>query len=81
LASTRRVAFSKLEPTSETISLRLPKGLLDDLKVRKNQRDVSYQSLLKVYLAERLSVERDAATRASRRARRALRGEHIASRT
>lgn len=42
--------------------------MLDDLKVLANQRDVPYQSLLKVYLAERVAVERDAATRPSRRA-------------
>ena len=68
LASARRVAFPNLKPSTETISLRLPQGLLDDLKVLANQRDVPYQSLLKVYLAERVAVERDAATRPSRRA-------------
>lgn len=67
-ASARRVAFPNLKPSTETISLRLPQGLLDDLKVLANQRDVPYQSLLKVYLAERVAVERDAATRPSRRA-------------
>ncbi|MCA0374252.1 MAG: BrnA antitoxin family protein [Gemmatimonadetes bacterium] len=67
-ASARRVAFPNLKPSTATISLRLPQGLLDDLKVLANQRDVPYQSLLKVYLAERVAVERDAATRPSRRA-------------
>ncbi len=67
-AKARRVAFPNLKPSTETISLRLPQGLLDDLKVLANQRDVPYQSLLKVYLAERVAVERDAATRSSRRA-------------
>ncbi|MBL0173536.1 MAG: BrnA antitoxin family protein [Gemmatimonadaceae bacterium] len=66
--SARRVAFPNLKPSTETISLRLPQGLLDDLKVLANQRDVPYQSLLKVYLAERVAVERDTATRPSRRA-------------
>jgi predicted DNA binding CopG/RHH family protein len=66
--SARRVAFPNLKPSTETISLRLPQGLLDDLKVLANQRDVPYQSLLKVYLAERVAVERDAAIRSSSRA-------------
>jgi predicted DNA binding CopG/RHH family protein len=66
-SSAQRVVFPNLKPSTETISLRLPQGLLDDLKVLANQRDVPYQSLLKVYLAERVAVERDAAARASRR--------------
>ncbi len=40
-----------------TISLRLPAWMLDDLKVLANKRDVSYQSLLKVFLAERIERE------------------------
>ncbi len=49
--------FPNLKPSSETISLRLPVGLLADLKILANQRDVPYQSLLKVYLAERIAQE------------------------
>ena len=55
-----RAAFSNLKPSTATISLRLPQGLLDELKVLANQRDVPYQSLLKVYLAERIAAERRA---------------------
>ena len=55
-----RVAFPNLKPSTATISLRLPQGLLDELKVLANQRDVPYQSLLKVYLAERIAAERRA---------------------
>jgi predicted DNA binding CopG/RHH family protein len=54
----REVTFPKLRPSTATISLRLPQGLLDDLRVLANQRDVPYQSLLKVYLAERVAEER-----------------------
>jgi predicted DNA binding CopG/RHH family protein len=54
----REVVFPKLRPSTATISLRLPQGLLDDLRVLANERDVPYQSLLKVYLAERVSEER-----------------------
>jgi predicted DNA binding CopG/RHH family protein len=54
----RRVTFPNLRPSTATISLRLPQGLLDDLRVLANERDVPYQSLLKVYLAERVAKER-----------------------
>lgn len=58
-----RVAFPNLKPSTATISLRLPQSLLDELKVLANQRDVPYQSLLKVYLAERIAAERETADR------------------
>lgn len=51
-------SFPKLKPSTTTISLRLPESLLNDLKVLANQRDVPYQSLLKVFLAERVARER-----------------------
>ncbi|MGH7656040.1 MAG: BrnA antitoxin family protein [Gemmatimonadaceae bacterium] len=54
----RRVSFPNLKPSTATISLRLPQGLLDDLRVLANERDVPYQSLLKVYLADRIKEER-----------------------
>lgn len=54
----RRVSFPNLRPSTATISLRLPQGLLDELRTLANQRDVPYQSLLKVYLAERVAQER-----------------------
>lgn len=47
-----------LKPTLRTISLRLPVSMIQDLKMLANQRDVPYQSLLKVFLAERLAQER-----------------------
>lgn len=52
-----RVTLSNLKPSTTTISLRLPSPLLADLKVLANQRDVPYQSLLKVYLADRVRSE------------------------
>jgi predicted DNA binding CopG/RHH family protein len=54
----RRRKFPNLKPTLRTISLRLPVSMIEDLKVLANQRDVPYQSLLKVFLAERLKKER-----------------------
>ncbi len=53
-----RRAFPNLKPTLRTISLRLPVYMIEDLKVLANKRDVPYQSLLKVFLAERLEKER-----------------------
>jgi predicted DNA binding CopG/RHH family protein len=51
------VTFPNLRPSTETISLRLPAALLADLKILANRRDVPYQSLLKVFLAERVAQE------------------------
>jgi predicted DNA binding CopG/RHH family protein len=50
--------FPNLKPTLRTISLRLPTSMIADLKMLANKRDVPYQSLLKVFLAERLEQER-----------------------
>ena len=50
--------FPDLRPSTETISLRVPAGLLAELKVLANKRDVPYQSLMKVFLAERVVTER-----------------------
>ena len=50
--------FPDLRPSTETISLRLPAALLADLKVLAKKRDVPYQSLMKVFLAERVARER-----------------------
>ena len=52
-----RVVFPNLRPSTRTISLRLPEGLLADLKVLANRLDVPYQSLMKVYLAETVMRE------------------------
>ena len=55
--------FPNLKASTETISLRLPTALLSDLKVLANKRDVPYQSLLKVYLADRVTRETIGGTR------------------
>jgi predicted DNA binding CopG/RHH family protein len=55
--SAKRTKFVQLKPTLKTISLRLPVAMIEDLKVLANRRDVPYQSLLKVFLAERLARE------------------------
>jgi predicted DNA binding CopG/RHH family protein len=62
----RLAVFPNLKPSTETISLRLPAGLLAELKTIANQRDVPYQSLLKIFLAERMVSERGREPRAPR---------------
>jgi predicted DNA binding CopG/RHH family protein len=49
--------FSRLKPSTQTISLRLPEMLLENLRMLANKRDVPYQSLLKIFLAERIEQE------------------------
>jgi predicted DNA binding CopG/RHH family protein len=51
------VFFSKLKPSTKTISLRLPEYLLEELRIIANKRDIPYQSLIKVFLKERIDKE------------------------
>ncbi|MFH1370331.1 MAG: BrnA antitoxin family protein [Planctomycetota bacterium] len=53
----KRVVLPNLKPSVKTISIRLPEMMLEELKVLANKRDVPYQSLLKIFLAERLKDE------------------------
>lgn len=50
----QKVTLPNLKPTTKTISLRLPQHLLDSIKTAANARDVPYQSLIKVWLKEKL---------------------------
>lgn len=56
-----RALFPKLKPSTRAISLRLPETLLDTLRQLANERDVPYQSLIKMYLQER--IEKDIKSR------------------
>ena len=56
-ANSRRMVFPRLKPSTETISLRLPKSLLDQLKTLANKRDVPSQTLLKLFVLERVQAE------------------------
>ncbi len=49
--------LSELKPSTESISLRLPIALLARLKELANSRDVPYQSLMKVFLTDRVKAE------------------------
>jgi len=53
----RPTTFSRLKPSTQTISLRLPKTLLENLRMLANKRDIPSQSLLKIFLAERVEQE------------------------
>ena len=52
-----RVTFSNLKPSVKKISPRLPESMLEELKLLANKKDVPYQSLLKIFLAERIEKE------------------------
>jgi predicted DNA binding CopG/RHH family protein len=53
-----RVAFPNLKTSSTTISIRVPDPMLDHIKALANKRDVPYQSLIKMMLAESIEVMR-----------------------
>ena len=53
----KKVVLPNLKPSTKTISLRLPESMLEELKLLSNKRDVPYQSLLKIYLSERIEEE------------------------
>jgi len=53
----KRMVLPKLKPSLKTISLRLPEAILEELKLLANKRDVPYQSLLKMFLSERIGKE------------------------
>jgi predicted DNA binding CopG/RHH family protein len=50
----KKINLPNLKPSSTSISLRLPNGLLERIKIAANKRDVPYQSLMKTWLAEKL---------------------------
>jgi len=53
----RLTAFPNLKPTSRTISIRLPESLIEGIKALANQRDIPYQSMMKVLLTEKVREE------------------------
>jgi predicted DNA binding CopG/RHH family protein len=71
-SAARSIRFPNLKPSTETISLRLPARLLADLKALANKQDVPYQSLLKVFLADRVAREWRASPSSRERSNSAL---------
>ncbi len=53
----QRARFPNLKLSTTAISLRLPQGTLDRIKVAANKRDMPYQSLIKYWLNEKLKTE------------------------
>ena len=53
----KKVTLPNLKPSVKTISIRLPEMMLEELKLLANKRDVPYQSLIKMFLAERIGKE------------------------
>jgi predicted DNA binding CopG/RHH family protein len=56
-SKTKKALFSNLKPSTRTISIRLPESLIEHLKVLANKRDIPYQSLLKMFLIEKVEEE------------------------
>lgn len=59
----KKMQFPNLKPSTRTVTIRLPEGLLHSLKILANKRDVPYQSLMKVFLAEKVRDEGPAAVK------------------
>ena len=53
----KKVLFPSLRPSLKSISLRLPESMIEELRLLANKRDVPYQSLLKMFLSERIAKE------------------------
>ena len=53
----KKVMLSNLKPSVKSISLRLPESMIEELKLLANKKDVPYQSLLKIFLAEKIGEE------------------------
>lgn len=52
-----RASFPNLKPSTRTITLRIPDSLFYDLKMLANKKDVPYQSLMKIFLADKVREE------------------------
>jgi len=68
-----RVTFPNLKPSTRTISLRLPESVIDAMKLLANGRDVPYQSLMKVFLVERIASELSSPIQRKNRPRKKVR--------
>lgn len=56
-SKSEKATFSNLKPSTKTISLRLPEFIIDELKLLAHKRDVPYQSLIKMFLKDRINQE------------------------
>jgi len=53
----KRTMLPNIKPSLKTISLRLPELMIEELKLLAHKRDVPYQSLIKIFISERLAEE------------------------
>ena len=53
----KKAVFPNLRPSLKSISLRLPESMIEELRLLANKKDVPYQSLLKMFLSERIAKE------------------------
>ncbi|MFH1896272.1 MAG: BrnA antitoxin family protein [bacterium] len=58
-----KMDFSMLKPSTRPVTVRLPESLLASLKTLANKKDVPYQSLMKVFLSDRIRREFSFSTR------------------
>ncbi len=56
-SNSQKVNFKNLKPSTKSISIRLPESLLERIKIIANKNDVPYQSLIKMYLSDRVKDE------------------------
>jgi len=63
----KSASFPNLKPSLKSISIRLPEGMLAELKTLANKKDVPYQSLAKIYLARQIALERGSLRSAAKR--------------
>jgi predicted DNA binding CopG/RHH family protein len=54
LAASQARSAANLQPSTTAISLRLPVSLLEEIKIAAHKRDVPYQSLIKIWLSEKV---------------------------
>ena len=52
-----KLDLSALKPSTKKMTIRMSRGMLDNLKILANKKDVPYQSLVKMYLAEKINEE------------------------
>ncbi len=56
-AKAKNITLSNLKPSVKTISIRLPEMMIEELKLLANKRDIPYQSLMKIYISEKVEEE------------------------
>lgn len=53
----KKATFANLKPSVKSISIRLPEAMLNELKIIANKKDIPYQSLMKIFISEKIREE------------------------